>query len=44
MVDQMYVGLDPRLNGAAEQSVLAHLIDLERRGRARQEADAWSAI
>jgi glyoxylase-like metal-dependent hydrolase (beta-lactamase superfamily II) len=44
MVDQMYVGLDPRLKGAAEQSVLAHLIDLERRGRARQEADAWSAI
>jgi glyoxylase-like metal-dependent hydrolase (beta-lactamase superfamily II) len=44
MVDQMYVGLDPRLNGAAEQSVLAHLIDLERRGRARQEAGAWSAI
>jgi len=43
MVEQMYVGLDPRLKGAAERSVLAHLIDLERRGRARQEADAWTA-
>jgi glyoxylase-like metal-dependent hydrolase (beta-lactamase superfamily II) len=44
MVDQMYVGIDPRLKGAAERSVLAHLIDLERRGRARQEAEAWNAI
>jgi len=43
MVEQMYAGLDPRLKGAAERSVLAHLIDLERRGRARQEADAWTA-
>ena len=44
MVDQMYAGIDPRLKGAAERSVLAHLIDLERRGRARQEAEAWNAI
>ncbi|MBY8827278.1 MBL fold metallo-hydrolase [Hephaestia mangrovi] len=43
MVEQMYAGLDPRLKGAAERSVLAHLIDLERRGQARQEADAWTA-
>lgn len=32
MVEKMYVGLDPRLNGAAGRSVLAHLIDLRRRG------------
>lgn len=31
MVPQMYKGLDPCLNGAAGRSVLAHLIDLERR-------------
>jgi len=29
----MYKGLDPRLNGAAGRSVLAHLIDLETQGR-----------
>lgn len=33
MVAQMYKGLDPRLNGAAGRSVLAHLIDLEAQGR-----------
>ncbi|WP_072383116.1 MBL fold metallo-hydrolase [Novosphingobium sp. NDB2Meth1] len=33
MVAQMYKGLDPRLNGAAGRSVLAHLIDLETQGR-----------
>lgn len=33
MVAQMYKGLDPRLNGAAGRSVLAHLMDLETRGR-----------
>ena len=32
MVAAMYAGLDPRLEGAAGRSVLAHLIDLERRG------------
>lgn len=41
MVDEMYVGLDPRLHGAAARSVLAHLIDLERRGLARGQGDAW---
>ena len=44
MVDRMYVGIDPRLKPAAERSVLAHLIDLERRGRARREADAWNGL
>lgn len=32
LVEKMYVGLDPRLFPAAERSVLAHLIDLGRRG------------
>ena len=32
MVARMYAGLDPRLVGAAGRSVLAHLLDLERRG------------
>jgi glyoxylase-like metal-dependent hydrolase (beta-lactamase superfamily II) len=41
MVERMYVGLDPRLHGAAGRSVLAHLIDLRDRGIARQEGDAW---
>jgi glyoxylase-like metal-dependent hydrolase (beta-lactamase superfamily II) len=44
MVAQMYVGIDPRLKVAAERSVLAHLIDLERRGRVRQEGGTWNGI
>jgi glyoxylase-like metal-dependent hydrolase (beta-lactamase superfamily II) len=32
MVAEMYKGVDPRLHGAAGRSVLAHLIDLDRRG------------
>lgn len=42
MVERMYVGLDPRLYGAAGRSVLAHLIDLRDRGIARQDNDSWS--
>jgi len=42
MVARMYVGLDPRLAPAAERSVLAHLIDLDRRGRVRADGDAWA--
>ncbi|MCP3729204.1 MBL fold metallo-hydrolase [Sphingomonas sp. MG17] len=41
MVEKMYVGLDPRLTGAAGRSVLAHLIDLRNRGLARTEGEAW---
>ena len=33
MVAAIYVGLDPRLRGAAGRSVLAHLVDLVGRGR-----------
>lgn len=43
MVEKMYVGLDRRLFPAAERSVLAHLIDLERQGRVRQEDGSWIA-
>ncbi|KQM39042.1 MBL fold metallo-hydrolase [Sphingomonas sp. Leaf10] len=41
MVDGMYVGLAAGLVGAARRSVLAHLIDMERRGIVRQEGDTW---
>jgi glyoxylase-like metal-dependent hydrolase (beta-lactamase superfamily II) len=42
MVAQMYAGLDPRLEKAAGASVLAHLLDLDRRGRVRAEGEHWS--
>jgi glyoxylase-like metal-dependent hydrolase (beta-lactamase superfamily II) len=42
MVERMYVGLDPRLRGAAGRSVLAHLIDLRDRGVVCQDNDDWS--
>ena len=41
MVSAMYKGLDPRLTGAAGRSVLAHLIDLERRGIVVNGDDRW---
>ncbi|MHA6334612.1 MBL fold metallo-hydrolase [Qipengyuania sp. CAU 1752] len=37
----MYKGLDPRLDKAAQMSVLAHLIDLERRGMVGRSGDIW---
>lgn len=42
MVERMYVGLDPRLHGAAGRSVLAHLLDLEGRGRVLAQGDEWA--
>lgn len=42
-VPDMYKGLDERLIGAAEMSVRAHLIDLEKRGMATRKEDLWSA-
>lgn len=42
MVSKMYKGLDPRLKGAAGQSVRAHLIDLEDRAMVRMDGDYWS--
>jgi glyoxylase-like metal-dependent hydrolase (beta-lactamase superfamily II) len=41
MVEKMYVGVDPRLHGAAGRSVLAHLIDLETRGVVARDGDQW---
>ncbi len=41
MVERMYVGLDPRLHGAAARSVLAHLLDLEARGRVAAVGNDW---
>lgn len=43
MVPKMYKGLDPRLHGAAGQSIKAHLIDLERRGLAERLDERWQA-
>lgn len=42
MVEAMYSGIDPRLFPAAGRSVLAHLVDLERRRRVRQEGERWT--
>jgi len=41
MVKRMYVGIDPRLHGAAGLSALAHLIDMQGRGIARQQGGQW---
>ena len=41
MVARMYVGLDPKLIGAAGRSVLAHLIDLETRHIAWRQGEEW---
>ncbi len=42
MVEVMYKGLDTRLQGAAGRSVLAHLVDLQRREKAVLVGDTWS--
>ena len=44
MVERMYVGLDRRLLPAAERSVLAHLIDLDRRALVRTDGAAWGMV
>ena len=41
MVETMYKGLDVRLKGAAGRSVLAHLVDLNQRGRVTFDRDIW---
>ncbi|MEL6485534.1 MAG: MBL fold metallo-hydrolase [Pseudomonadota bacterium] len=43
-IPQMYKGLDERLIPAAELSVTAHLIDLERRGMAAEDEGIWRTI
>ncbi len=40
----MYKGLDPRLDKAAQMSVSAHLIDLERRGMVSRSEETWQTI
>jgi glyoxylase-like metal-dependent hydrolase (beta-lactamase superfamily II) len=42
IVTNAYPGLDPRLTAAAGGSVLAHLVDLERRGLVEQQQDLWT--
>lgn len=41
MVERMYKGLDERLFPAAQRSVLAHLIDLERRALVERFGEDW---
>jgi hypothetical protein len=41
LVPQMYKGLDQRLVKAAALSVLAHCIDLERRGLVARSNEIW---
>ena len=41
MVATLYRDIDPRLHPAAGRSVLAHLLDLEQRGLAARDGDAW---
>jgi glyoxylase-like metal-dependent hydrolase (beta-lactamase superfamily II) len=43
IVVNAYPGLDPRLTPAAGGSVLAHLVDLERRGLVEREGELWTA-
>ena len=43
IVGNAYPGLDPRLTAAAGGSVLAHLLDLERRGLVERLGDSWTA-
>ena len=45
MTRRLYAGLDQRLIPAAERSVLAHLLDLKRRGMvAGAEGEAWRGV
>ncbi|HEV2594828.1 MAG TPA: MBL fold metallo-hydrolase [Sphingomicrobium sp.] len=43
IVANAYRGLDPRLTTAAGGSVLAHLLDLQRRGLVEQQQELWKA-
>ena len=43
IVASAYPALDPRLTVAAGGSVLAHLVDLERRGLVERRGEAWKA-
>jgi glyoxylase-like metal-dependent hydrolase (beta-lactamase superfamily II) len=43
LVPEMYKSVDEKLWPAAGQSVLAHLLDLERRGEVQRSEDIWQA-
>ena len=43
-IPHMYKGLDPRLHKAAQMSVMAHLIDLEKRGMVSCDGEIWQTI
>lgn len=43
MVERIYADIDHRLHPAAGRSVLAHLVELERRGLARREGERWTS-
>ena len=43
IVASAYPGLDRKLVGAAGMSVLAHLVDLERRGLVQRSGETWTA-
>lgn len=42
MVASMYAGIDPRLHGAAGRSVLAHLLDMQKRGLVAPSGEEWA--
>jgi len=44
MVPRMYKGVDERLWPAAGRSVLAHLLDLERRSLVNRKNDTWTLV
>ena len=44
MVSRIYPGLARPLVQVARESVLAHLLKLEREGKARRDGDAWHII
>ena len=43
LVEILYAPVDPRLRGAAERTVLAHLLKLQHEGRAVPRGAAWAA-
>lgn len=43
LMDRLYSKVDPMLRRAAERNVIAHLIKLERDGRAVQDGERWRA-
>ncbi len=44
MVAAMYAAIDPKLHGAAGRSVLAHLIDMQRRNLVAPEGEGWRSL